>query len=124
MGTFADRLKRAMTYAKRERADLQRHLRISPQGMGQILNGTTKAMSADNAARAARFLGVSIYWLCTGEGPMLETTAISARTLPFRRIKPDDLARLKALGKLGEAESFMLGLLAAVDGDDTKSRAS
>ena len=43
---------------------------VTPQAMHQALSGATKQLSAENAARAARFLGVEIYWLCTGEGPM------------------------------------------------------
>lgn len=75
--TFQERLEQAMTAAAIDADALRAHLRstkgtigISTQGMRAILNGETKSMTAENAARAARVLGVDFYWLCTGEGSM------------------------------------------------------
>jgi len=98
---------------------------ISTQAAGQLKHGRSKSLSAENAARAARYLGVSTYWLCTGDGPMIEPTAIRPRReLPFRRVRHEDLLALQDAGKLAEAESFILGLLSGVEPTGTKSRAS
>lgn len=77
--TFADRLAQALDAAGKKRGDLARVLRspdgtmgISPSGVGQLLSGQSKSATAENCERAARFLGVSGYWLATGEGPMRE----------------------------------------------------
>ena len=41
---------------------------ISVQAVGAQLNGKTKSMTAENLARAAKFLKVDAHWLATGEG--------------------------------------------------------
>lgn len=76
VSSFSDRLNEAFVESKRSREDLARVLRapdgsvgVSAQAVGQALSGTTKQLTAENAARAAVFLGVEPYWLCTGEGP-------------------------------------------------------
>lgn len=75
--TFADRLQRALDYKGCSRADLARVLRspkgtmgVSESAIGQLLDGKSKSMSAENCERAARYLGVDSYWLATGEGTM------------------------------------------------------
>jgi transcriptional regulator with XRE-family HTH domain len=77
MGEFKERLKAALDHAKLgSEADARRQLGealgVSAAAISQVLTGSTRAMTAENTAKAARFLGVSIYWLATGEGPMLE----------------------------------------------------
>lgn len=81
--TFAQRLEAAMKEAQKSRADLGRVLRspdggmgISPSAVAQLLSGASKSMTAENCARAARFLGVNGYWLATGEGSMHEGDGI------------------------------------------------
>lgn len=79
--TYGERLLRALTHAHKSRAELAAAL-VNPEGgmgvsvssVGQVINGNG-AQSAENCARAARFLGVSHYWLATGVGPMLERAA-------------------------------------------------
>lgn len=75
--TFADRLDRALKNRGCSRADLARVLRspkgtlgVSESAIGQLLDGKSKAMTAENCALASRFLGVDQYWLATGDGPM------------------------------------------------------
>lgn len=75
MTTFAERLADAIDHAKTSRKALAKALKspgsvngVSEQAIGQLLAGTSKSMSAQNTARAARFLGVDLYWFCTGEG--------------------------------------------------------
>jgi transcriptional regulator with XRE-family HTH domain len=78
MSTFAERLALALTAKGCSRTDLARALRSSKGTMGisatavsLLLSGDSKSMTAENAARAAKLLGVDLYWLCTGEGSML-----------------------------------------------------
>lgn len=75
--TFADRLALALAHKKCARADLARVLRspkgtigISESAIGQLLDGKSKSMTAENCALASRFLGVDQYWLATGDGQM------------------------------------------------------
>lgn len=78
--TFADRLARALEASGKSRGDLARVLRsskgslgISDSAIGQLLDGSSKSMTAENCARAARFLEVNHYWLATGDGAMRDT---------------------------------------------------
>lgn len=75
--TFTERLRIAFAASGVTRAQLAAVLRspngtrgVSVSSIGQLLSGTSKSMNAENAARAARFLGVNYFWLCTGEGDM------------------------------------------------------
>lgn len=65
--TFAERLKAAMG-TRFTRDELATACGITVQAVAQVLKGTTKALTAENTARAARLLGVDWYWLATGEG--------------------------------------------------------
>lgn len=123
METFGARISAALAHAKRDRQELAAHLGVSEQAVGQVINGHTKAMSAYNAARAARFLGVSFYWLCTGQGHIVEPATLPARDWPMRRVTPDDIRTLRDAGKLGEVESFILGLLSGINDNGSKSHA-
>lgn len=68
--TYGERLNMALTLARKTRRDLAQHLAVSEQAVGQVINGHTKALSAENTVRAARLLGCSAFWLATGEdGP-------------------------------------------------------
>ena len=78
MNTFTERLRAAFDRKGCSRADLAAKLRsskgtlgISAAAIGEALNGGSKSLSAENAALAARFLGVDVFWLCTGEGSMV-----------------------------------------------------
>ncbi len=72
MDSYKQRLAHAISLARipeREaRAVLAAALEISPQAVGMVLTGKSKAFSADNSAKAARFLKVDHFWLATGEG--------------------------------------------------------
>lgn len=81
--TFGKRLELALEQRGKSRADLARMLRspktgelgISPSAVAQLINGKSHSANGENTVRAARFLGVSAYWLGTGEGPMTENKA-------------------------------------------------
>lgn len=98
MATFGQRLRAALTHAKLQEGDLARGLGVSVQAVYMVLNGTTKAMTAENAALAARLLGVSIFWLATGKGKMIGDDGVLKMSCrwPFRRIS---LASIRGLSR-------------------------
>lgn len=49
-------------------SQLARGIGTTPQAPLQALKGETKSLTAENTARAARFLKVDWFWLATGEG--------------------------------------------------------
>lgn len=68
MKTYGERLEEALKLAGRERKELCAAIGITLQALGQVISGKTKALTAENSARAARFLQVDHFWLATGEG--------------------------------------------------------
>jgi transcriptional regulator with XRE-family HTH domain len=68
--SFGERLDAAIVHSKKTRAELAAKLGVSVQAIGQVVNGDSKTMSAENTVRAARALEVDAYWLATGEGSM------------------------------------------------------
>lgn len=98
--SFGDRLNLALTLARKTRRELAEHLQISEQAIGQVINGHTNALSAENAARAARFLECGTYWLATGEqGPHHVAEPLAAPYLrwPFRNLSHDRLSGLSEM---------------------------
>jgi transcriptional regulator with XRE-family HTH domain len=79
--TYGKRLAHALEVARKDRAALAEHLKISVQAIGAVLNGKSSAFTAENSAKAARWLRVDHYWLATGEGeprpPGLSEEAVS-----------------------------------------------
>lgn len=49
------------------RKELAKALGVTVQAIGQVLNGSTRALTAENNERAARRCGVNPFWLATGE---------------------------------------------------------
>lgn len=88
---YKERLTHALTLAGRSAKELYLHLDISYQAMKSLEDGKTKAFTAANNARAARYLDVDAFWLATGEG--------QPRPLhpwPFPMILPGQYAQLDA----------------------------
>jgi transcriptional regulator with XRE-family HTH domain len=83
MGKFEDRLREAMDMAGRSVADLAKvlvsptkgTLGVSAQAVYAALRGESRSMTAENVARAARYLGVDYFWLATGVGPRVPADA-------------------------------------------------
>lgn len=67
--TLAERLDDAMKAVDVSGSDLARACGVSPAAVSKWLDGTTKKLSADNYASAARALGVREEWLRTGRLP-------------------------------------------------------
>ncbi|MEM4988550.1 helix-turn-helix transcriptional regulator [Collimonas sp. H4R21] len=57
-----------MHIAQKDRQELADGIGVSVQAIGQVIAGKTKALTAENSALAAKFLGVDIFWLATGVG--------------------------------------------------------
>ena len=66
--TYGERLHLAMEIAEKDRAALAAALGVSVQSIGQTITGNTNAHTAENCAKAAKFLRVDMYWLATGQG--------------------------------------------------------
>ncbi len=96
--TYGERLLQALTASKKTRSQLAEKLGISEQAVGQVILGNTKAFSAENSARAARFLEVDDLWLATGEGEpaAADRTRIVEVAWPFPRVTWQRVARLSA----------------------------
>jgi antitoxin HigA-1 len=69
---YGNRLGQALELAKRERQELADAIGVSVQAIGQVIGGKTKALTAENSAHAAKFLGVSLFWLATGKGAPMQ----------------------------------------------------
>ena len=68
MTTLIERIDLALERAGKTRGDLARALGVSVQSISNMKRkGPHAAMRTENVARAARFMGCDVYWLCTGE---------------------------------------------------------
>lgn len=71
MSTYGSRLQAALERKKASKTDLAKAIGRTPQAVGQVINGATKALTAENNSLAAIYLGVNPHWLATGEGEMV-----------------------------------------------------
>lgn len=78
MVDYAERLAGAMKHSGATKTTLANAIGISYQAVKKVLDGGSRSLSAENNAKAARFLGVSSHWLATGDGEMLEGPRSSA----------------------------------------------
>ena len=103
MSTYGSRLNAALERKKRSRADLAKAIGRTPQAIGQVINGMTKALTAANNSLAAIYLDVNPHWLATGEGEMLpagsqvEASNVTALPTPALRSLDDVLAELQTV---------------------------
>lgn len=88
MNTYGERLEEALRLAGCERKALCGAVGITLQALGQVISGKTKALTAENSARAARFLQVDHFWLATGEG--LARAGIDINPPPIPGLSLDD----------------------------------
>lgn len=84
-----------------DRAKLAEALDVSVQAVGMVLSGKTRALTAENSAKAARFLKVDHYWLATGLGEPRPTDKISDEAMDmarrYDRLNENERRRLSAL---------------------------
>lgn len=64
--TYGQRLEKALQAAQKDRQQLADALGVSVQAISQVIVGKTKALTAENSARAARYLKADWHWLATG----------------------------------------------------------
>lgn len=103
MSTYGSRLQAALERKKASKTDLAKAMGRTPQAVGQVINGTTKALTAENNSLAAIYLGVNPDWLATGEGEMVvagrQVEASNVTTMPAPALRGLDvvLAELQAV---------------------------
>lgn len=97
--TYGQRLELALTTSGKDRQQLADDLGISVQAVSQVLLGKTKALTAENSARAAKFMGVDSFWLATGNGS-LASTETPDQTWPFS-VGREEYEQLSASQKSG-----------------------
>lgn len=94
LDTFGGRIEAALALANKKRKDLAAELKISPQALGQVISGQSKAMNAENAVRTARFLSVDPLWLTAGEGAPRQSASDDQVALVAQLV--DDIAAVPA----------------------------
>lgn len=88
--TFPQRLAQALQLSGMKQSELAEAMGVKKQTISSYLtakrDGEDRAMSASNAAKAARILKVDHYWLATGEGDprptlLMERLALSPKAV-------------------------------------------
>ncbi|MCM2575131.1 helix-turn-helix domain-containing protein [Achromobacter xylosoxidans] len=110
MNTYGSRLEQALQLAGRERIELANAIDVSVQAIGQVIAGKTKALTAENSAKAARFLKVDAYWLATGEGNAQGQDVPGAAPWPFTAITAEQWNALSEAQR-GRVEGFAEAML-------------
>jgi len=88
MNSYGERLAEALRISGKERQHLADAMNVSVQAIGQVILGNTKALTAENTAYAAKYLGVDYYWLATGKGEPSKNSAI-AETATSENASPE-----------------------------------
>ena len=97
--SFQDRLQAAIARANATPKTLASALGVSVQAIGQVLSGSTRALTAENCVKAALFLGVRTEWLAADLGDMALEKAEREMSL-----SPQERDLIVALRVLPEAE--------------------
>lgn len=109
MKTYGERLDVALSRSGKDRAQLSQGIGVSVQAIGQVIAGKTKALTAENSARAAKFLGVDHYWLATGEGDIGSSSAnqewpfVGLSKTEWQSIPKEDQEEVISLAKMKAA---------------------
>lgn len=110
--TYGTRLAEALGLADKDRQQLADAIGVSVQAIGQVIAGKTKALTAENSERAARFLRVDPFWLATGEGAPTKLDSAGAIDWPFLRVTAqqwEDLPVAERSRIEGFVEAVVLG---------------
>ncbi|WP_158615632.1 helix-turn-helix domain-containing protein [Comamonas sp. BIGb0124] len=102
--TYGERLDQALKLAGKDAKSLATELGVSVQAVYQVISGKTKALTAENSAFAAVYLGVSSVWLATGKGAPHTDRHLQAESAnqatgnsgnwPFRRVNHQRISAL------------------------------
>lgn len=142
MADYCERLHEAMLLRTVSVSMLAKEIGVTYQAVKKVLDGKSAALSAENNARAARFLKINSYWLATGEETLrivevmsaasssptpLQPTAPTVHYLGTRlaeKLKPLDrstrdvaAAMLKAIAERPEEPEKMIDALASLLGE-------
>lgn len=133
MVDFSERLATALAHSNVSTKELRDYLGISYQAMKKLESGLSKSFTAENCARAARFLQVDLFWLATGEGNMVARAqdhpthhVAEAQPLslnfgwPFATVTAQQYAQLSDAQR-GMVEGYIGGLLAKTKDNHIKS---
>jgi transcriptional regulator with XRE-family HTH domain len=105
---FGQRLAHAMELAGLPKyggaSQLARGIGTTPQAPLQVLKGESKALTAENTARAAKFLKVDWFWLATGEGKPRPYPDEAAHDVARRFAALDAAGQKGVLRRLAEFE--------------------
>lgn len=84
---FAERIKKAMDHANMEgsQREIAKRMGVSASTINNWLTGE-KLPSHKTAIQVARQLGVSLVWLMSGDGPMVQEESVEAR---LSRLPPE-----------------------------------
>lgn len=83
--TYKERLAAAMERASADVHSVAKALDISYTAVKKVVDGKSNALTAENNAKAARFLKVDSDWLATGEGePNFGVAKVVEVKMPFR----------------------------------------
>ncbi|MDB5777578.1 MAG: hypothetical protein JWP38_3711 [Herbaspirillum sp.] len=114
MKNYGMRLDEALKLAEKDRQELADAITVSVQAISQVITGKTKALTAENSAKAANFLKVDGFWLATGEGKSRPTA--DTVELPDKRQRNAETF----LQRLDEEESELLTLYRCTDDEGRK----
>ncbi|WP_137923922.1 helix-turn-helix transcriptional regulator [Cupriavidus sp. 2SB] len=101
--TYGERLEEALRLSGKDRQHLADAIGVTVQAISLVIGGKTKALNAENSARAARFTGVDAFWLATGVGSP-ESAGMPEDRWPFR-------ASYKQYDRLTEAQKKSLEVI-------------
>jgi len=123
--TFGQRLELALKLAEKDRSALAEATDLTVQAIGQVIQGKTKALTAENSAKAARFLKVDSYWLATGEGKPrpVGATVAGPDQWPFQRLALDRFLQLTENQQRGIEDSLIKQVDAFLGPAPVKSKA-
>jgi transcriptional regulator with XRE-family HTH domain len=85
-------------------SQLARGIGTTPQAIAQVLKGETKALTAENTAKAAKFLNVDWFWLATGNGAAKPHSNQKSEELALRFASLHPLAQEELMRILAELE--------------------
>lgn len=86
---LSDRIKEALTYARKNQSQLAAETGITTSAVSQLVTGRVKSLKAETAAAIERSTGYRASWLVTGKGPKfvldnnIQPADIGARRVPL-----------------------------------------